>query len=264
MKRLLSLLFHDVYAADPAESGFAGPGAERYKLPLADFEHQLARLAGVLQAAPLLATAAPQPETGLPVAITVDDGGLSYYTQVADRLESRGWRGHCFVTTGWLGKPGFLHKRHLRELHERGHVIGSHSVTHPPRFAACKPEEMRREWRDSRAALEDLLGAEVRCASVPGGYHSAEVARAAREAGYTHLFTSEPETRVRASGPCRVLGRYAIRRGDPTDYPARLVSAPSARRGAWLRWNAKKLPKAVLGGGYPRLAARLGRHQQGI
>ena len=258
MNKLLSLLYHDVYAESPGESGFEGAGAQRYKLPLADFEGQIRRLGEVLDDPPLLVSGPRDPAArGLPVALTVDDGGLSYHSLVAERLEARGWRGHCFVTTARIGRRGFLHKHHLRELHSRGHLIGSHSVTHPGRFAACAPEEMLREWRESRATLQDILGAEVTTASVPGGYFSAQVARTAAAAGMTALFTSEPEIRVRELGGCAVLGRFAIRRGDHPDYAAKLVlGAPGARYGAWLAWNGKKALKALLGPGYAQLAGR--------
>ncbi len=258
MKRLLSLLYHDVYAVDPTESGFAGAGADRYKLPLPEFDLQLAGLAFVLDAPPVVITQPQAEGTEVPVAITVDDGGLSYHSEVADRLEMRGWRGHCFMTSDWIGRPGFLDKHHLRELHARGHVIGSHSASHPARFAACKPSEMLREWRESRAELQDVLGAPVTTASVPGGYFSARVAETAAEAGLTTLFTSEPETRVRRIGGCTVLGRYAIRRGDDSGYAAELAARkPSAVYAAWLKWNGKKVLKAMLGAGYPQLAGRL-------
>ena len=263
MNRVLSLLFHDVYAADPAESGFEGEAAARYKLPLTEFNEQIMRLAGVLETAPVLA-GQDQTDFDVPVAITVDDGGLSYHSQVADLLEEQGWRGHCFMTTGWIGRPGFLDREHLRDLHQRGHVIGSHSVTHPTRFAACSYPEMIREWRDSRAALEDILGAEVRTASIPGGYYSKRVAESAADAGITTLFTSEPETKVSRVQGCTVLGRYTIRRGDGPVYPAQLVSRmPVARQAAWCKWNAKKVLKTVLGTGYPRLTARLARLERG-
>jgi len=255
---LLSLLYHDVFVTHPGESGFEGGAADRYKLSLADFEGQLQRLDGVLADPPVLVTGPRDMAAhGVPVAFTVDDGGLSYHSLVAQRLEVRGWRGHCFVTTGCIGRRGFLHKHHLRELHARGHLIGTHSVTHPGRFAACTPEEMLREWRDSRSALQDILGAEVTAASVPGGYFSAQVARAAAAAGLTALFTSEPEIRVREVAGCAVLGRFAIRRHDSLDYPARLaVNVPGARYSAWLAWNGKKALKALLGPGYIQLAGR--------
>ena len=263
MNRLLSLLFHDVYANDPAESGFAGEGADRYKLPAHEFSEQLAHLAAVLESTPVLA-GQDHTDFDVPVAITVDDGGVSYHSRVADLLEERGWRGHCFMTTGWIGRPGFLDRGQLRDLHQRGHLIGSHSVTHPTRFAACSYPEMVREWRDSRAVLEDILGTPVRTASIPGGYYSHQVAESAAEAGITRLFTSEPQTRVRGIQGCTVLGRYTLRRGDAPDLAARLVAgAAGARQTAWLKWNAKKVAKAALGAGYPKLTARLARLERG-
>ena len=43
--RVVSLLFHDVYASDPRESGFCSPAADRYKLSVRDFVAQLDGLA---------------------------------------------------------------------------------------------------------------------------------------------------------------------------------------------------------------------------
>ena len=113
----------------------------------------------------------------VPFLITVDDGGVSYYTMLADRLEARGWRGYCFVSTNQIGTRGFLDAAQIRELDQRGHLIGSHSASHPTRFSACTPEQMREEWTISRQVLEDILGHDVTLASVPGGYYSKAVAR---------------------------------------------------------------------------------------
>src|SRR5688572_3551074 len=105
--RVVSLLYHDVFLRDPAESGFSSQAADRYKLSLPAFEAQLAALARVRPDAPILLTdvaesRVPSPESRLPFAITVDDGGVSYYTVMADRLEALGWRGHCFVSTDFI------------------------------------------------------------------------------------------------------------------------------------------------------------------
>lgn len=260
--RVLTLLYHDVYARDPVESGFDGAAARRYKLSRVEFERQIASLAELAAAPPLtdMEAAGNHPR---PFAITVDDGGISYHGHIAGCLEARGWRGHCFVTTGWIGHPGFLDAPKLRELHALGHVIGSHSVTHPGRFAACSWERMLAEWSDSRRALQDILGADVTSASVPGGYFSRRVAHAARVAGYKTLFTSEPETRVRDVGDCRVFGRHTLRHGGPTELPARLLrgeSVPLCK--AWLSWNGKKALKALLGPGYVQLTALMSRNGQ--
>ena len=259
MMRTVSLLFHDVFAADPRESGFGSPAADRYKLSLDQFEAQLAGLAQVRPDVPRLITAmtgGPQVAGGqkasgywnVPYLITVDDGGVSYYTLVADRLESRGWRGHCFISTDAIGTRGFLNASQIRELDRRGHVIGTHTASHPARFSTCEPAHMREEWARSRMVLEDLLGHKVEIASVPGGYYSRLVARSARDTGLGVVFTSEPITASHDVAGTLVLGRFTLRHGHPTDRAGRLAHRERwTRYQEWARWRAKGLVKPLLG-----------------
>ena len=261
--RAISLLFHDVYDSDPAESGFRSEAADRYKLSRADFEAQLDGVArvrcdppGLIRGVePVMLNPGGSTRQDPPYTITVDDGGISYYTHIADSLEARGWRGHCFVSTGFTGTRGFLDAARIRELDARGHVIGSHSASHPPRFSTLPFDRMVTEWRQSREALEDILGHAVGVASVPGGYFSPLVARAAREAGIRILFTSEPVTSVAAGPDCTLIGRFTVRRGHAPDTAQRFVMpAPWARSTAWVTWNAKSLVKPLLGPSYMRIA----------
>ena len=189
------------------------------------------------------------------LVITFDDGGESYYTATADRLEALGWRGHCFVTTDFIGQRGFLTAAQIRELDARGHLIGSHSASHPARFSALTTGEMLREWAESRQALEDLLGRAVTVASVPGGYFARSVASVAAECGFRVLFTSEPTSKTSSADDCAVIGRYTIRRGHAPDMAQRFVMAsPWTRCGAWAGWNAKAIAKPLLGRSYSRIA----------
>lgn len=261
MNELIMLLYHDVYRQNPNESGFKGPAADRYKLSLTAFHEQLESVRAVRADAPVLVTDLPARMDPNPrFAISVDDGGLSYYDIVAPALDRFGWRGHCLVTTGRIGKPGFLHKHHIRELHEAGHLIGSHTVTHPARFSSCSWNKQVTEWVRSKETLEDILGEPVNVGSVPGGYYSPQVARAAAAAGLDFLLTSEPETVPQQVDNCRIFGRYTIRRDSPETLSGRLVSTNSlARRQQWLAWNGKKLLKLTLGPGYQRLSALMAR-----
>jgi peptidoglycan/xylan/chitin deacetylase (PgdA/CDA1 family) len=252
--RVASLLFHDVYVGGAGESGFSSDAANRYKLPLRDFDAQLAALARVRTDVPVLARDLTRCRSAFPFLVTFDDGGVSYYTIAADRLEALGWRGHCFVSTDCIGRRGFLDASQIRELDARGHLIGSHSASHPTRFSACSPQQMREEWSRSRQVLEDLLGHAVTVASVPGGYYSRLVAQSASEAGLHVLFTSEPITGIETAGSCLVVGRYTIRRGDDREFASRLVASPWTRCGAWASWNAKGLVKPLLGPSYMRIA----------
>jgi peptidoglycan/xylan/chitin deacetylase (PgdA/CDA1 family) len=272
--RTISLLFHDVYVADPRESGFATSGADRYKLSVEGFDAQLAGLAQVRSDAPQLIvgmTGQPLVTGGLkafgyhvdgnrdgasiPYLFTVDDGGVSYYTVIADRLEARGWRGHCFVSTDAIGTREFLSAAHIRELDGRGHVIGSHSASHPARFSSCAPSRMNQEWTRSRSLLEDLLGHEVRTASLPGGYYSPAVARSARDAGLQVIFTSEPTTATHDEDGILVIGRFTVRGRHTTDRAGRLAApSPWTRYREWASWHAKGLVKPVLGPLYSQTA----------
>lgn len=242
----VSLLFHDVFVSNAGESGFDSRAANRYKLSLREFEAQLgsrgatgATGAGALGAARL----------------TFDDGGVSFYTVAADMLEARGLRAYCFVTTDFIGQRGFLAADQIRELDARGHVIGTHSASHPTRFSAQNRAEMLREWTGSCRRLEDVLGHAVTTGSVPGGYFSRDVGRAAAEAGLFLLFNSEPVRSVRAIDGCTIAGRFTIRGGAPSDLARKLVrGAPWARSREWAAWNAKGLVKPLLGSSYPRVA----------
>jgi peptidoglycan/xylan/chitin deacetylase (PgdA/CDA1 family) len=252
----ISLLFHDVYRRSPSESGFQGTVADRYKVPVAEFDAALAALDDVC-AAQDEAVHCPAIPPASGVLVTVDDGGSSYYDLTADRLEARGRRGCCFVSTAMIGRPGFLNASQIRDLDRRGHLIGSHSVSHPTRFSACSREQMINEWVASRRTLEDLLGHPIDVASLPGGYLSTAVEQSADAARLRVLFTSEPTARIRRRGACQLVGRYTVRRGRP-EFLRQIVSpVPIARWREWLVWNGKKVIKPVLGPAYPQLSAWL-------
>lgn len=237
----MCLLFHDVYRRHPHESGFCSPAADRYKLTLDRFEDHLLALAAA--------------EASLPFVLTFDDGGASFYTMVADRLETVGWRAHCFIPTDFIGRRGFMSRRELQEIDRRGHLIGSHSASHPTPISARARDRIVREWIRSREVLQDILGHDVATASVPGGFYSRRVGEAAVEAGIHTLFTSEPVTRSRMIGGCTLAGRFAIRHGTSPRRCASLVRAsPWSRWAALADWKAKAAVKPILGTAYVHVA----------
>ena len=206
----------------------------------------------------------PSYVNGVGLLLTFDDGGTSALAPTADLLEKHGWRGHFFMTTDYVGTPGFLSAAQLRDLHARGHVIGSHSCSHPARMALCSREQLLREWRQSREVLAEILGVPVTVASVPGGYYSRAVAEAANEAGIRVLFNSEPTTRLAMVGDCLVVGRYTVYRGMSARAAAALAAGrrlPRWRQAFW--WNVKKAAKAVGGRTYLALRERLLRRAYG-
>lgn len=202
--RVAAFGYHEV-TDDPASSGFQRPGALPYTFPVARFDAHLAAFAAGPRA-PERVTDVDLERAEPHLFLTFDDGGRSAL-HTAERLALRGWRGHFFIVTSLLGERGFLDAAGVRALHAAGHVVGSHSHTHPAIFRELPFERMVEEWRVSGDRLAQVVGAACPTASVPGGDLSAAVLRAADTAGVRWLFTSEPWTAPRREGACWVLGR---------------------------------------------------------
>jgi peptidoglycan/xylan/chitin deacetylase (PgdA/CDA1 family) len=182
--------------------------------------------------------------------ITFDDGGASAL-EAGEELARRSWRGHFFIATDLIGRPGYLDWDGVRSVAGMGHVIGSHSCSHPDRMAACSREQLTAEWSDSAEVLARELGTAVSCASVPGGLYSHEVGRTAAAAGYGTLFNSLPTQRLGSIDGCTLIGRYAIRRDTGT---AEAAAVAAGRRLPWARqraaWNLRGAAKKIAGPRY--------------
>jgi peptidoglycan/xylan/chitin deacetylase (PgdA/CDA1 family) len=154
--------------------------------------------------------------------LTFDDGGGSALA-VAESLEERGWKGHFFVTTSLIGTTGFLTKEDIRQLHARGHVIGSHSHTHPNICYNLSRSEMLEEWQRSCEILAEIVGQRLRAASVPGGDMNGETIATAAEAGIEFLFTSEPTPRPWRESGITCFGRVCVKRDTSLAAVERLI-----------------------------------------
>ena len=185
------------------------------------------------------------PEGASHWALTFDDGGASTI-EVGEELARRGWRAHFFLVSNLVDRNGFLTSQEARTLSAMGHVVGSHSCSHPQRMSQLSFTELMREWQQSCDGLGELLGTQVTSASVPGGYYSRQVAVCAAAAGIRSLFTSEPVRTVREVNGCTVLGRYAVHGGVPSTRVASVAAGsalPWARRRAF--WTVGKVAKAI-------------------
>lgn len=256
--RALTLEYHDVVVNGEYDStGFTGAGPASYKLTLENFEAHLAAIAARRLAATRVIDWLAEPRDRRPLFLTFDDGGNSAHTCIADALERHGWRGHFFVTAGRIDTPTFLSSAAMRDLTRRGHIIGSHSFSHPKMMGACPPEQVRDEWNRSVAILSDILGEPVTTASVPGGFYRPFLATAAAEAGIRALFTSNPSTLCERVGACHVLGRYTLRQWSKSSTAAAIAAgAIRPRASQWLLYSTLTFARALLGDHYTRLRQR--------
>lgn len=235
MKYALAIMYHDVVDADFESSGFPGAAAARYKLLRKEFAEHLRQINERIPSPPITLIDRSGINQTIPLLLTIDDGGISAL-YVADQLERRDWRGHFFITTDYIDTDRFVTAAKIRELHKRGHVVGSHSCSHPSRMSELPQARLDSEWADSAKRLADILGAPTRVASVPGGFYARRVAQAAARSGIATLFTSEPTTKVEQIAGCEVIGRFCVYRG---------MSPKSAAALAAGNWFATRQQKAL-------------------
>jgi peptidoglycan/xylan/chitin deacetylase (PgdA/CDA1 family) len=200
--------YHDV-TDEPESSGFQRNSAVPYKLGFQLFREHLDRI-GAMDLTPARVDEIDLSRPGRHLLLTFDDGGKSAVA-VGEELSRRGWKGHFFVTTSRIGCRTFLTSGEIRALRRAGHLIGSHSHTHPDIYRDLSPERMLVEWRQSCDILAQLLGEPCRSGAVPGGDISGAVLRSAGLSGLRYLFTSEPCLTPELVRGCWVLGRYCAR-----------------------------------------------------
>ena len=180
------LAYHGVRAVDEAED------PERLVLDPEKFEAQLRllqRLGYVFVTADELIAGAPARGTA---CATFDDGFADAVDVVLPILQRLGIRGSFYVCPGWwdgqhaaVPGPGgaLLGRDGARALHAAGMEVASHTLTHPD-LRGCGDAELAAELGDSRAQLEDVIGARVRTFAYPFGLSDERVRAATRAAGY--------------------------------------------------------------------------------
>src|SRR4051812_10041622 len=117
--RALSLGYHDV-VANSGRPDQTRLGSSLYTLDVSCFQAHLQSIVQFRQQAHVRTVDRLETwRSEIPVFLTFDDGGLGSYTYVADELEKLNWRGHFFIATDWIGRPGFVNGAQIRELKSR-------------------------------------------------------------------------------------------------------------------------------------------------
>lgn len=102
------------------------------------------------------------------IRITIDDGGGSNL-EIAKFLKERNIKGYFFIITNFIGRQNFLDENEIKQIHQMGHIIGSHSHTHPHPFSLLSYNQILFEINKSKEVLEQILNISIKTFSVPGG-----------------------------------------------------------------------------------------------
>ncbi|MGA7291962.1 MAG: polysaccharide deacetylase family protein [Terriglobales bacterium] len=185
------------------------PGYVRYILPVEGFRSQMSWLKregwrGLNVSEALRYPAEPS------VCITFDDGCETDLLAAAPVLREFGFNATFYATAGFLGTPGYLDARQVRDLDTHGFQIGCHSMTHPY-LSDLTEAELRREIVDAKLQIEAIVEHPIEHFSCPGGRYDARALQMAREAGFKTVANSQ----FRANSPdtdLYELGRVAMLR----------------------------------------------------
>lgn len=193
----------------------SGHPAWPWAVSMQQFRAQLDFLAESRYATPTMAELAEPGRVwpGRTAVITFDDGYVDNLA-ACEELERRGMRASWFIVSGAVGRPPgwpddgrpagrMLNAAELRDMRAAGMEIGSHTVNHA-RLTEADDAQLQRELADSKAVLEDLLGAPVSSFAYPYGAWDARCAAAVAAAGYAAACTTRTGWALRDNDPYKL------------------------------------------------------------
>jgi peptidoglycan/xylan/chitin deacetylase (PgdA/CDA1 family) len=234
-------------------------GYVRYILPVQMFRSQMEWLktsgfSGLSVSEALLYRSTPA------VCLTFDDGCETDLITAAPILQEFAFRATFYVTSGFLGTPGYLSSDQLRNLDSLGFEIGCHSMTHPY-LSDLTDAELGREIIDAKVQIEQILGHTINHFSCPGGRYNRRTLETARRAGFRSVANSRFHANSHTTGHYE-LGRVALLR----DTSLTNFATTCQGRGLWkdrLKDGTRQGVRQLLGNSvYDRMRATLlGEHR---
>src|SRR5438105_5540180 len=155
-------------------------------------------------------------KTSLPknaVAITIDDGWRSTYTEVFPELKRRHFPFTVFLYPEIIGKTAnAMTWKQVKEMADAGADIESHSYSHPFLTQRSHPEFddkqygrwLARELRDSKRVLERETGRTASFLAYPYGEYDRHLLPRVAGAGYEAALTCDYGSVKRGSNPLRM------------------------------------------------------------
>jgi peptidoglycan/xylan/chitin deacetylase (PgdA/CDA1 family) len=166
--------------------------AKDYITPLNVFEDQIKTLAdsGYTTILPdqlynYLAYGDELPEKA--VMLTFDDNDLSQYENAAPLLKKYGFKAVYFIMTVTIGRPRYMSKEQIKEIHDDGNVIGSHTWDHH-NVKKYEGEDWVTQVEKPSKVLEEIIGKKIDDFAYPFGLWNPEALPELQQRGIRTAF----------------------------------------------------------------------------
>ena len=239
---IVFLMYHElgVPGREPCQRE---PGYTRYVVPQAEFLKQMQRMAGEGYHGVSVGRAIQSFGSKF-VCLTFDDGCETDLLCACPALKEFGFGATFYITLGFLGRPGYLSERQVRELHTLGFEIGCHSQTHPY-LTDVDEQILKDETSGAKQRLEQIIGAEVEHFSCPGGRWDRRVLDAVKKAGFQTMATSRTGIND-ASTNIFTLTRLAVLREMSVEQVLRMSRGEGLLQ-TRIRESTRELARVLLG-----------------
>jgi peptidoglycan/xylan/chitin deacetylase (PgdA/CDA1 family) len=154
------------------------------------------------------------------VHLTFDDGNRSDVTDAMPMLLRLGRRASFFLLSAFIGRPDFVTRDDVAQLHAAGMAIGSHGADHV-RWTTLGNAELVEQISRSIQTLATLTREPINSVAVPFGAYDRRVLDVLRQLNIATVFTSD-------GGPARpgawIKGRTTVRMDTPLEAIEALLS----------------------------------------
>jgi peptidoglycan/xylan/chitin deacetylase (PgdA/CDA1 family) len=122
------------------------------------------------------------------ITVTFDDGWVSIYDNGLPIFQKFGVTTTQYVLTSTFDDPNYFSEEQVVAIHNAGHEIASHTVTHRD-LTKLDAQELVHEITDSKRALSSIIGRQVEHFAVPYGAYNTGVIREIQKEYTTHRNT---------------------------------------------------------------------------
>ena len=122
-----------------------------------------------------------------PVMLTFDDSHEGHYSIVRPILDKYGFKGVFFITTAYIDKKNYLTTAQIKELSDKGHVIGAHTYDHPI-ITKLKGKQWDKQIDMPKKKLEKITGQKIEYFAYPYGVWNTEAINELKERGIKAAF----------------------------------------------------------------------------